>query len=481
VGFFYRTDLHQFISIEDDLSIFEKGLFESLFLKLKAKDGGRDTVVGAIYMPTGQRVERDKVFDYIDEVSQKIDRKKYDCILVGDMNIDLMQYGTDSKVDEYVDHLVSSGFKFRLIQPTRISHDRASLIDHVLDNMDGRTVTSGVITTQLYGAKGWTDHYPIYTVVKRPVPIHCGPKTKTKRKINQTTEKLFKQTLAATDFTTVTQGDANEALEEMMCITMETYDQCFPLQTVKVYKYEQTKTFMTTGLIKSCKTEDWMLRNMSKNKIKKNSPYFSKFKQYRNLLTTLIRKQKKSHYDEKFEKHKNDIRKTLDLVKNMIHMSNDKHSLTSSRFDINGKWTEDDTEIANGFNKFFAEVGPTTESQVPMSKKSPKEYLDKHSNRNQKDFSLTKISAAGVVESCQNIQKKTSCDHYGLSQKLLLQNIDTLAPLVAHIWNQSIQDGVFPQGGKMAKVVPVFIGKNLDETLFTNYRPISLLPVVGKC
>jgi hypothetical protein len=116
-----------------------------------------------------------------------------------------------------------------------------------------------------------------------------------------------------------------------------------------------------------------------------------------------------------------------------------------------------------------------------MSKKSPKEYLDKHSNRNQKDFSLTKISAAGVVESCQNIQKKTSCDHYRLSQKLLLQNIDTLAPLVAHIWNQSIQDGVFPQGGKMAKVVPVFIGKNLDETLFTNYRPISLLPVVGKC
>jgi hypothetical protein len=59
VGLFYRTDLHQFISIENDLSIFDEGLFESLFLKLKAKDVGRDTVVGAIYMPTGQRVERE--------------------------------------------------------------------------------------------------------------------------------------------------------------------------------------------------------------------------------------------------------------------------------------------------------------------------------------------------------------------------------------------------------------------------------------
>ena len=102
-----------------------------------------------------------------------------------------------------------------------------------------------------------------------------------------------------------------------------------------------------------------MLRNINKNKIKKNSPYFVQFKRYRNMLTMLIRKQKKNHYNEKFEMHKNDIRRTLHLVKGILNKSNDKHSLTSTRFNINGNWTEDDNLIANGFNKFFAEVGPT--------------------------------------------------------------------------------------------------------------------------
>jgi hypothetical protein len=54
--------------------------------------------------------------------------------------------------------------------------------------------------------------------------------------------------------------------------------------------------------------------------------------------------------------------------------------------------------------------------------------------------------------------------------------------MIAHIWNKSIESGGnFPRGGKVkVKVVPIYKGKNLDQTRFTNYRPISLLPVVGK-
>ena len=40
--------------------------------------------------------------------------------------------------------------------------------------------------------------------------------------------------------------------------------------------------------------------------------------------------------------------------------------------------------------------------------------------------------------------------------------------------------GTFPDAAKIAKVVPVFKGKQLDPTNLTNYRPISLLPIVGK-
>jgi hypothetical protein len=48
----------------------------------------------------------------------------------------------------------------------------------------------------------------------------------------------------------------------------------------------------------------------------------------------------------------------------------------------------------------------------------------------------------------------------------------------AHICNSSFINGVFPNKMKIAKVIPIF--KKEDNSLFTNYRPISLLPQFSK-
>ncbi len=41
-----------------------------------------------------------------------------------------------------------------------------------------------------------------------------------------------------------------------------------------------------------------------------------------------------------------------------------------------------------------------------------------------------------------------------------------------------INTGIFPGKLKIAKIIPIF--KKDDETQFTNYRPISLLPTISK-
>ena len=41
-----------------------------------------------------------------------------------------------------------------------------------------------------------------------------------------------------------------------------------------------------------------------------------------------------------------------------------------------------------------------------------------------------------------------------------------------------ITTGIFPEKLKVARVIPLY--KKEDDTLFTNYRPISLLPVISK-
>jgi hypothetical protein len=130
----------------------------------------------------------------------------------------------------------------------------------------------------------------------------------------------FKLQPAEEEFTNAFVDSPDEAMDSMMATIMLTNNLCFPVETVKVKKFDIDKnSFLTKGLIQSCRNKDKMLKNIMKNKVKINSPFFIKLKKYRNMLTSLIRKKKKNYYNEQFHKHKSDIRKTLDLVKGILN------------------------------------------------------------------------------------------------------------------------------------------------------------------
>ena len=53
-----------------------------------------------------------------------------------------------------------------------------------------------------------------------------------------------------------------------------------------------------------------------------------------------------------------------------------------------------------------------------------------------------------------------------------------ISPLLKHVFNRSLAEGIFPNVLKKAKVIPIF--KSGDKSLAENYRPISLLPQISK-
>jgi hypothetical protein len=72
----------------------------------------------------------------------------------------------------------------------------------------------------------------------------------------------------------------------------------------------------------------------------------------------------------------------------------------------------------------------------------------------------------------------SSAGHDDFYAKALTAAVESLLTPLTHVCNLSIQSGQIPSQLKIAKITPIF--KSGDKELFSNYRPISVLPVISK-
>ena len=72
--------------------------------------------------------------------------------------------------------------------------------------------------------------------------------------------------------------------------------------------------------------------------------------------------------------------------------------------------------------------------------------------------------------------KSSGCD--GISATMLKETALSIAPGITELFNTSIQTSVIPEAWKRSSIVP--IPKGSKHTSVSNYRPISLLPILSK-
>ena len=104
-----------------------------------------------------------------------------------------------------------------------------------------------------------------------------------------------------------------------------------------------------------------------------NKLEYSKFK---SSLQRQIKIREKEYYNELIEKNKSNMKKTWDVIKNVIGKK--KKSLRYTEFMVGGKLTDDGNVIANKFNDYFAQIGPNLAKNIPLNCPSYREYLKKN-------------------------------------------------------------------------------------------------------
>ena len=136
------------------------------------------------------------------------------------------------------------------------------------------------------------------------------------------------------------------------------------------------------------------------------------------------------------------------------------------------KEINENCEIANKFNTLFTNIGPDQSKNINYTgDKTYKTYLKEP---NKVSLIFEKVSETNVMQIINNLPNKTSCGFDGIST-IVMKSIKHVIPTYI---NQIINTGVFPNKLKIAQITPIF--KKDDRTLFTNYRPISLLPIFSK-
>ena len=132
-------------------------------------------------------------------------------------------------------------------------------------------------------------------------------------------------------------------------------------------------------------------------------------------------------------------------------------------------------KIVNEFNAFFVNIGPSLAMNIPhLTDNNTDGYITDNIN----SIFLGKIEKdeiLNIVKDCES-KKSTDCDDIDMST--LKYIIESVIEPFTYICNLSFSTGVFPENMKTAKVIPLY--KNGDKHVFSNYRPVSLLPQFSK-
>ena len=382
--------------------------------------------------------------------------------ILGDFNIDVAEnmLTTDRYVSDFHNSLLAYFHRALINKPTRVSDRKSTIIDNIYTNISSVAI-SGILRTD------FSDHYSLFCITDLKQNVNTN-KEFNRREYNGKNTASFTRHLKALNWDNVlSTGNLNESYTYFQNKMMDIFQKCFPFKTI-IPKYNNRHSYLTSGLKQSIKQKHKLYDIYVKHPTEFNKSNYNK---HRNKLTSLLRINERKHHQDLLELNKNDMSKSWKIMREVIG----KHSnadLNKCVFNVNGSETNNSQIITNEFNDYFVNIGPVLANHFDDSL-NPLQYVNSVVN----SIYIPIISEAEVTETMFSL-KNSSAGWDEIPAHIIKQNISILVKPITHLINCSIQNGMFPDELKLAKVIPIF--KAGDKKNISNYRPISVLSVFSK-
>ena len=244
-----------------------------------------------------------------------------------------------------------------------------------------------------------------------------------------------------------------------------------PLKKVNKYNLKfKTKPWITPALQKSISIKNNLLKKFITVKdpqIKER--YHQEYKDYRNLLFTILKQSKTSYFNHYFESNWNNIKNTWKGIKSIITIKDFSADIPKS-LSVDGATISNPFAISNIFNSYFSSIAGKTKLNISFSHKHFSDFLK---NRSNIFFFVKATDKTEIMNIISSLDSNKSVGPNSIPTKVLKLLKNGISSQLPEIFNISFSSGAFPSILKIAKVIPVH--KKDSKLDFSNYRPITLL------
>ena len=262
-----------------------------------------------------------------------------------------------------------------------------------------------------------------------------------------------------------------------MNILTQAKQKCMPKKIVKFDKKKHKKSpWMTRGILNSINSKNKLYKTLLQTD--PNSDMYStlqtNYKAYKSLIRRSIMLAKRKYYCTTFNLHSNNLKKTWRTINEILNRGKGKDNLPLTFKTKQGDFITNEKEIANAFNDFFVNICNNTDNSQNVADN----YSHYLKNKPKSKFNFKEITLDITLSIIDSLKPKTSCGIDEISNKTLKYLKNVIAAPLTIIINQMLNSGIFPDALKVSKVIPLY--KKDDKQVFSNYRPISLLPSISK-
>lgn len=413
-------------------------------------------IVGCVYRHPHASPES---FNYILEIFSTMCLHNKSLFILGDLNDDMLV------LNSRLGKIIKTVKLTQLInEPTRITSSSSTLLDLIITNTPDKVIHSNVEPCPV------ADHELVTVTINIRKQRHT-PVVKTFRSLENYSSNYFCNQLLNESSTLNSILNTDNVSDQVLFFNhsfMKCLDLCAPFVTKEIKR-------TPAPWIDADTREAIKLRNDLQKEFKKNRGNEAIEERYRSekkRVKTIIENNKNKYFKEQFRKCEGDLKATWRVTKSIIPDS--KRNVEEL----------DDDEVRNRvekFNDFFANIGKKTfeKSQENIQINNP--HINEPpllSSNTMGSFRPQPVNINTVILTIKHLKATNSYGSDGIPLRFLIDSLPVTIFFINIIINTSIVTGIYPDPWKYPYVAPVFKGGNSEDV--SNFRPISLLPILSK-